>query len=304
MNCHRARKSLIKYKEGKLSPERHKEMEEHLASCGGCASIAEKLERADRALSSLERMEPTDAASDRMLNTLRETGRAKRAVPFGLLRSPQTIGIAAGVAAVLVAVVIFVGLYTGDTTKKQGTQTTAVGKVAEDQAATPDSSKLGITTTPSGEKSMAWIPNASAINVAPPPVVTITETNYTPETVRLMFDSLATRKALAQQHTMVDAIDLGPGYTRKAVDDFMKLGGDGPVCEAMISYATAAQPALLPYYVEKALFNGQEAIIIGLAGPPRSGDDVKLTRTEVWVMNPQKFAANPDSGLLFFLELK
>jgi hypothetical protein len=103
---------------------------------------------------------------------------------------------------------------------------------------------------------------------------------------------------------MSDAVNLDQGFVRKVAEDFANLGGDAPLLEAMFTYITSGEPTLLPCYVERARFQGKDCWIILLAGPPRSGGSVKLTRTEAWVMDPVKFSQKPDSGVVFFLEQK
>ena len=93
-------------------------------------------------------------------------------------------------------------------------------------------------------------------------------------------------------------------YKRKMADMMVDAGEDGAMLEAMITYIEASEPVLLPYYAECANYTGIHVFIIGLAGPRRTAKTEKLTRTEVWVMNPAKFGANPDSSIVYFLEQK
>jgi hypothetical protein len=172
-----------------------------------------------------------------------------------------------------------------------------------------DNSKALGTTSPSAA---AALPNAeqraesgaASSGGTPMPVVKVSSTDYTPQSLRTMVESLPVRRQFADGLTMSDAAMLRATYTRKAADEFLRLGQDGAELEAMISYITATEPVMLPCYVESALFGGRRVWVIGLAAPPRSGKAVGLSRTEMWVMDPASFEANPDGSVVFFLEYK
>ena len=148
----------------------------------------------------------------------------------------------------------------------------------------------------------ASFPSETAGNVASLvlPVVRVTANDYTPEALRATFEKLPVRREFAQRYTMSDAVNLCESFKRKAGEDFTALGQDGAVLEAMITYTEQGEPILLPCYMEKAKYQGQPVWIIGLAAPLRSGKSVNLTRMDVWVMNPDKFVENPDSGVVAF----
>jgi hypothetical protein len=232
-----------------------------------------------------------EETSKRILASLRTA--TPRHIPWtGLLRSPRAIAFGAAVAAVLIAFVVVVGLKTGG------------GPQADRTVTKNATSKDSGFYTPSQEEEKleesAVLPAAGA----PMPLVKFTANDYTPDSLRLASEDLQVKKDFAGAYTMSDAINLAHGYARQAAEDFANLGGDAPLLEAMLSYITKGEPTLLPCYIESARFQGKDCTIILLAGPPRSGGSVKLTRSETWVMDPVRFAQNPDSGVVFFLEQK
>jgi hypothetical protein len=132
------------------------------------------------------------------------------------------------------------------------------------------------------------------------PVARATSNNYDNGSMKTMAEGLDVRKQFAQRYTLSDAVNLRVLFSQKLADQFVALGGDGPTLEAMISYIQQSEPVLLPCYAERALFGGQNVIIVGLSGPPRGGNSKMLSRTEFWVMNPEKFVANPDSCIMWW----
>lgn len=291
MRCSRVRKSLIEYEEGSLPDARAREVEAHLGGCPDCSGLAAKLKLSRNALSSAEPVMIPEEASKQILVSLR-TATPRHRPWTRLLRSPRAIGFGAAVAAVLVAVVVMVGLRTGG--GPQTNRTVTKNATSKDSGFNKPSQE--------GEKleESAVLPAAGA----PMPLVKFTANDYTPDSLRLALDNLQVKKEFANVYTMSDSINLAEGFTRKVAEDFANLGGDAALLESMFSYITAGEPILLPCYVERARFQGRDCWIILLAGPPRSGGSVKLTRSEAWVMDPVKFAQNPDSGVVFFLEQK
>ena len=290
MHCRRVRKSLIEYEEGSLSEERVNALESHLEGCPDCAALAAKLEFSREELSSLEPVAIPEGTSSRILASLRRATPKKRSW-LELLRSPRAITAGAVVVAVLIAVVVVVGLRTGG----GPTTVTKTGKSSDLTVPAHEGEKLEQSAT-SG--------SSTGGPGGPLPLVKFTTNDYTPDSLRVAFDNLQVKKDFAGTYTMSDAINLAQGFAKKAADDFASLGGDAPMLEAMFTYITSGEPTLLPCYVEKARFQGKACWIILLAAPPRSGGTVKLTRTEAWVMDPVKFAENPDGGVVFFLEQK
>ena len=106
------------------------------------------------------------------------------------------------------------------------------------------------------------------------------------------------KKEIAQNYTMSHAINYCDLYKRKMADMMVDAGQDGAMLEAMITYIETSEPVLLPYYAESARFTGVHVYVIGLAGPRRTEKSEKLTRTEVWVMDPVKFQARPDTAIV------
>jgi len=299
MSCRRIRRSLIEYPESDLPEKKREAVLAHLAECADCAALAEKLELSHRALSSLEAASIPEEASGRVLESIRETSRREKTPAVGFFHSPRNLAVAGAVTAVVVAVVLVVGIRLGSNMEKEGGVTTSSLPRAEKSLgySWPDS-------LPEAEVAGEQDASKMAVVATPTPVVEVTSNDYNADSLRKAFETLPVNKAFAASFTMTDAINMSGKYIRDAADEFVKLGQDGAVLEAMFSYITAGEPALLPCYVEKARFQGRDVWILGLSAPPRSGKSTNLTRTEVWVMDPVKFQANPDSGVVFFLEQK
>src|SRR5450830_723916 len=293
MRCRKVRKSLLEYERGTLPEERALEIEAHLEGCPDCAWLAAKLELSRDALSPIEPVTIPAEASGRILASLRRATPPRKRPLLERLRSPLALAFGAAVAAVLIAVVVVVGLKTGGGLHEESiSRKTTTGKSSDLTVPANEEEKFEQSTT------------GGPTTGGPLPLVKFTANDYTPDSLRLASDDLQVKKDFASAYTMSDAINLAHGYTRQAAEDFANLGRDAPLLESMFTYITSGEPTLLPCYVERARFQGKDCWIILLAGPPRTGGSVKLTRTEAWVMDPVKFAENPDAGVVFFLEQK
>ena len=289
MDCRRVRKSLMDYVDGGLSEARRKEVSRHLKSCEDCSTLAEKLTASASALSTLAPEKMSQGASRRVLGALESPAKAIPVV--GFFRSPRALAAAGAAAAVLVALAIVVGVFTlGGPGKKPQLSKSAQKKqaagTAEDQAS---SEQNYMQTTGSA-------PAATLVL----PVAKITENNYDQDSAKAMAENLEVKNKFADRYSMSDAINLRVSFTKKLADDFSTLGGDGAMLEAMISFIQSTEPVLLPCYVEKAQFAGENVYIVGLCGPPRGGDVKKLTRTEFWAFNPDEFASDPEASLAWW----
>jgi len=303
MSCRRLRKSLVEYADGSLEGARAEKVEAHLESCAECRQAVEKLAFSRSALSGLQTFEMSDEASARVFGTLRSAARGDE-VPapsesrLGFLWSPRTVAVAGTAVAVMLGLVIVVVTFTGGKTTRTGLNPTAGG---------PTTSPLSKTSSPatlnnSEQKTAAdLIPKAAAAIM---PVARVSQTNYDENSLKGTFDKMDLKKQIETSCTMTSAVSMRDLFCRKLADMMVDQGGDGAMVEAMIVYLTNTEPVLLPYYAEKAMYTGQPVLILGLAGPRRMSNDTKLTRTEVWVMNPAKFAASPDSSIVYFLEEK
>lgn len=301
MKCRKVQKSLIEYTEGGLPEERREATGAHLEGCAECSACAAKLEFSRAALTGLQPVAIPDAAANRVLESIRGAITAKRHRPVGLLRSPRALALAAGAAALIIGVAVVVGISTGNHIKEKRGETGFVEESARPGTATaPDQEKPPGAVTQKESKDLV----PQSLGTVPVPLAKVTANDYTPESLKGMFDTLGVKKEFASRYTMGDAINLRRSYEDKVAGDFVNLGLDAPLLEAMFSYITAGEPVMLPCYVEKARFKGQGVWILALSAPPRGSESVKLTRTEIWVMNPDKFPANPDSSVVFFLEMK
>jgi hypothetical protein len=300
MSCRRLRKSLVEYADGNLDGTRAEKVEAHLESCAECRQAVEKLAFSRSALSSLQTFEMPDEASARVFSTLRSAARGDKAeVPsegrLGFLWSPRTVGVAGIAVAAILGLVIVVVAFTGGKTTRTGLNPTA------GNPGTQPLSKASSPVNPEQQKATDLVPKGMASIM---PVAKVSQTNYDENTLKGTFDKMDLKKQIASSCTMTSAVSMGNLFRRKLADLMVDQGGDGAMVEAMIVYLTNTEPVLLPYYAEKAMYTGQPVVILGLAGPRRMSNDTKLTRTEVWVMNPEKFAASPDSSIVYFLEEK
>lgn len=301
MSCRGVRKSLLEYSSGGLPDNVRESVRLHLESCPSCEALAVKLRLSAKALSSAPPPVMSEESSGRVLAAIRRQNAVAAGKPAGSwLRSRQALALGGGAAAVIVAIALFIGL--------QGGKQAGVGELEEraaiGQASDEVRSSAAEAPSPAAAQKSAGFESGVAAGPPPAPVVTASSSDYTPDSLRAMVEALPVRKEFAGRYTMSDAAVLGATYAKKAADEAAGHGMDGPELEAMISYITASEPVMLPCYVENASFNGRGVWIIGFAAPPRSGESVKLSRTEVWVMDPTKFEANPDSSIVFFLEYK
>jgi hypothetical protein len=275
--------------EGGLSSSRREEMGRHLEVCGECSSIAEKLVLSASALGSMEPFLMPKEVSERVLEHIRTPEKAARRAG-GFFHSPRVIATAGVVTAALVAVAVLVGVFTAD---RQGTEQLTRRAAPTQSISAPGFENQGGQNEPGG---------ATEESLGPPPlpVATITANNYNEDSIRDMADGLDVKNKFAERYSLSDAINLRSVFIQKIADEFVDVGGDGPMLEAMITFIQATEPILLPCYAERALFSGQTVYIIALSAPPRSGATKKLTRVEFWALNPEKFAANPDTSLVWW----
>ena len=298
MSCRGVRKSILEYVDGTLPAGEQGAVRLHLESCASCAGIAGRLELSGRALASMEPPTMDEAASERVLASVMGRRDASPAKSFGTwLRSRQALTVGAAVAAVVVALSIFVAV--GFNGGKQAGPGELEERAASGTAS--DATEPGAEQAPaaSAQKEAYMLDGAVEPGPPPLPVVTTSTTDYTPDSLRAMVEALPVRKEYAESYTMGDAAVLGSTFAKKAADEAAGHGMDGAELEAMISYITASEPVLLTCYVEEAAFGGRGAWIIGFAAPPRTGEGVNLSRTEVWVMDPARFPDNPDGSIIY-----
>ena len=289
MDCRRVRKSLMDYVDGRLSETRRGEVGRHLESCENCSALAEKLTTSASALSGLAPVKMPQEASRRVIGALKSPGKAAHAGRF--FRSPRALAAAGTAALVLVALVV-VGVFTlGGPGKKsqlsKSAQQSLAAGAAEKSQTSPELSVMPGTTP-------------ASVDTLVLPVANITENNYDQDSIKKMAENLEVKNKFAERYSASDVNNLRESYTRKLASDFTDLGGDGAMLEAMISYVQSAKPVLLPCYVEKAQFAGETVYIIGLCGQSRGDDSKKLTRTEFWALNPDKFESDPEASLVWW----
>ena len=287
MGCRKTEKSLIDYIDGKLGAGARERVEEHLQSCPSCAAQLEKLELSGAALASLDRPALSEEASSRMLDAIRAGQAPVGRKSFFLSPGPA---IAAGAIAVIAVVSVFVAIGLGTSNKRKADNST-VTRSGQQEASIPALDGSQTLAQPSAGKMMATIN----------PIVIATENDYDKDTLRAAFDALPERRQFADNFTMADSVRLSGNYSCQICEKFATLGEDENMLRSMISSITFSEPVLLPYYVEKAKFTGRQVWIVAFVGPRKSGGN-ELSRNEVWVMDPAKFASEPNASYVFFLE--
>ena len=302
MSCRRFRKSLIEYVDGGLPDERAEAIREHVEGCETCKAAVEKLEFSRSALSSMEAVNMPEASAERVAAVLRISADSARPAfhsltsRLGFFTSARGLAYAGVAAAVIIGLVIVVIAFGGS--GKVGQSRLATGSIPDN--GTAPASEL--STSPGQQKAnKGFVPSGIASIM---PAVKVSSTNYDESALRSTFDNMEVKKEIADTYTMSHAINYCDMYKRKMADMMVDAGEDGAMLEAMITYIETSEPVLLPYYAECANYTGIHVFIIGFAGPRRTAKTEKLSRTEVWVMNPAKFAANPDSSIVYFLEQK
>lgn len=301
MSCHRFKKTLVEYSDGRLDAAGVEKVESHIASCNACRQAADMLALSRSALADLSPVSMPEEASSRVSATLASVARGEKKAPdaggrFSFMWSPRTLAAAGTGVAILLGIMLVVIAYTGPPKAER--------KAADGGFTSVTSAPAARGTTPETlEESIAKgaLPSTAAMIL---PVVKKSQNNYDENTLRSTIEDLDIKDQVEANCTMGHAISLGGPFKRKMADMMVDAGCDGAMLEAMITYLTTSEPVLLPYYAENALFTGQNVYIIGFAGPRRMGETTKLSRTEVWVMSPEKFSASPDSSIVFFLETR
>ena len=302
MSCRRFSKSLIEYVDGELSGEREAAVRSHIDSCEACKEASEKLELSRSALSSLEMVKLSEPSAERIAAVLRSSADSARPAfhtlssRLGFFTSVRGIASAGVVAALILGLAIVVITFGGS--PKVGNTRLATDSMPG--GTTPATAQT--STSPGFEKARQGLVPSGMASIMP--AVKVTNTNYDDNALRSTFDNMEVKKEIADNYTMAHAINFCEMYKRKMADMMVDAGQDGAMLEAMITYIESSEPVLLPYYAESANYTGVHVYIIGFAGPRRTAKSEKLTRTEVWVMNPAKFEASPDSSIVYFLEQK
>lgn len=310
MRCRIARKRLIEYLDGGLTASERTDLEKHMESCNGCAKVLKKLELSGDTLSSAQPVELTKEASERILHNLRHQFAIKEPSSrlSRLFGSRRAVAIAGATAVILFAVVVVGGItaiFVSDSFEESSREVSVLEtKSAEDSAegATEILSTGAEDTSSKSLEGEGFAAEEQALSELLRPVVVISQTDYTDASLRAMIENLELRKQIEKYYTLVDALDLKRENTEILVTEFAGQGEDGEILGNIMEYITKGESALLPYYVEKALYGGRQVLYICLAGPPRTGDSNNLTRTEIWVIDPAVYPTNPDGSLVNFMQ--
>lgn len=308
MDCKKARRLI---KRGKsMDPETSSKLRIHLEKCQSCRLIFERIEISNKALQALKPLQLPEEKKRDILDAIRkEKGKGRKASTVKWFQSPRNLAIAAGAVACLIAILVVVGL--GVFQGKPGYQEISIQKSEKE---VPKAPVDGAVEEYSESKDFI-----SGLN-APQrlgPLVTFSDNNYDQSSLRETFENLVERKSVAKNFTCASAILLGFEYRQKIIEEYKKLeakeslsicSANAPSDEAstlakMLYYVTSGEPVQLPIYVERAKFNGESVIIIGLAGPRFGRKSSKLKRFDVWVLDPYKFEKNPDSSIVLMLQL-
>lgn len=307
MSCRRVRKELIEYADGELEAAGRQVIQEHLETCEECREAFDKLALSRKALSSLETPSLSDAASRRILRAMRQQAPDAAGSKPGFLRSRTAMGVAATAAMVVIAFAVVFGIYAGRRTAEDDA-TVSRNEVLEESAEKGDMS-VPATFAPEtiserlqdGEDAA---PGTEGIGSRPSPVVLASARDYDQNSLRQMCDGLEVRKEYANDYSLVDAINLNESFMDMIVDEAADSGLDAPMVEAMMTYVSVGEPSLLPCYVEKARFTGEPVLILGLSGPPRGGESLRLSRMEVWVLSPERFSADPSTSIVHWTQVQ
>ncbi|MBN1289981.1 MAG: zf-HC2 domain-containing protein [Actinobacteria bacterium] len=307
MRCRGVRNRLTEYRDGGLSEEERLEVGRHIDSCPECTVLLRRLEKSSEALSRAQPAFLSESASERILHNLRhEFAVHEPAGGLSRIFSSKRALATAGAAVIILAAVVVAGGITFNAVSTRYRDSgqeiqTLESRTAADSA---EGESANILKTDSENTTEVELPLSEEKAAArkPLPQVRITSADYTDVTFKDTVENLDLRKQIAGSYGMSDAVNLKKEFTSLLVDEFTKQNESGELLGNMIEYISTGQPALLPYYVEKAFFTGRQAIIICLAGPVRTGDSGKLSRTEIWVLDPGSFTSNPDGSLIHFMQ--
>lgn len=301
MSCRRMRNSLVQYADNELEGARADEVRAHLESCERCRSAARKLHLSREAISSLDGLSVPEDSVGRIFDAVKARLGAKPSVRerladrLGFLNTPRGAHAAGVALAVLIVLSVAVFAYIGP------------GNETDPAPGTKDVARESETTVPASfgeEPKPDTDAQAPALAATIMPVVKVSETNYDQDSLKASFEEMEIRRRIAQEYNMSHCIQYGRMYREKVADMMVDAGQDGAMLDAMMTFVTNSEPVLLPYYAEHCRYTGQEVFVMGFAGPKRTASSNKLTRTEVWVLSPEKFPAGPDSSIVYFLEHK
>ena len=297
------KKLLTEYVDGGLRPDRARMVEDHLATCPSCREIKDELEFAVRACGELPEAEMSLEVETSIREMIREeaSGAKRRSRSFSLLSRPAIIAAGAGVASAIIAVVLVVSLTGGggQITQRDTEELTEKGTAAE--APIPAESEKA-TSREDLKTSIVELMKRAGEAAGISPVVTQSDTDYNQSSIQELAEGMPIHQEVATEFTMTDIFNKGSEFLNIILDELTSGGAQPSTLESMINFITKEEQMSLPVYVEKAKFQGKNAWIIGLAAPSRSGDTTNLNRLEVWVLDPDSFAQDPNSSILFFGE--
>jgi hypothetical protein len=78
MECRDIRKNLSAYLEGMVSPEEQELIDQHLASCRGCSTVLQELNRTGEMLKNLQEVEPPPGMKEKIMARVREEAEPKK----------------------------------------------------------------------------------------------------------------------------------------------------------------------------------------------------------------------------------
>ncbi len=299
--CIFIKRKILDHSEGLLTDREKNEVGKHLESCAKCRALLAKMEESARALEALREfpVRISDSFKERAVRNITSAEPKRRPV---IRFSPSIAASLSAIAALILILVILVAI------KPWGLKTTrtqmepTVSQEFKANKSTPEGLERSGGKSAADQTATAPMPEKAEGLVVPSAVEK--NANYNKDSIRNMVENLALRKEVAESMTMGHSMLYSATYAKRLADEFTKINEDGALIEAMISYITRSEPVLLPFYGEKALYEGRDAFIIVFAGPPRTGESVALSRCEVWVLEPSSFKVNPDSSILLFLEHK
>ncbi|MDD5747751.1 MAG: hypothetical protein PHP64_01645 [Actinomycetota bacterium] len=305
MNCRKARRLLVDFEKKKLKGKTEDDLLLHIKDCQRCMSLCRKLETSSLALSEVTSEKIPEGTAANILEAIQERKgnetREKHKRPFLSLKNLTT----AGAVAILVAVAIVAGISLMEKPAEKASFSTQEEKSTK-QGKVP--SKYAEEEAP---RSHDFVSTPGSTEKIFEPLVKITDNNYNKDTLREFFDKSALRKEIAKRFTVASAITLRANFEQEIIDKFLDIQSEGnpkdiasqaALTQVIMSYLISGEPVQLPVYLEYAKFNGENAVIIGLAGPRFGSKSNRLKRFDVWVLAPQRFLTNRDSSIMFFLQ--
>lgn len=300
MRCRGVRKRLIEYLDGGLSENEQGEVGKHIEECERCLELSRKLEKSGDSLSILgDPVQLPEEASGKILRNLRHEFAIKEPPgKLSLIFSSKRSTAIAGAAAVILLLVVVVGGITigiGSRDWRQSAREVSNLTTMETEKTSAETEILGVTKSGAADKAQTTPPGVTS---KPAPQARVTSADYNEKTLKDTVDGMELIDQFSSIYTMSDAINLKKEYTSILAAGFSSQNQDGELLKSMIDFVSSGETAILPCVAERATFEGQNAFIICLVAPTRTGEEVSLSRVEIWVLSPERYTTDPNTSLI------